>query len=281
MARALLVRASDQTSVITRKQVAGVARQAIVGEYRDVSPAMLAGATCVICFVGATKGGAAYLEEVNAALPAMLASAARTAAARRFIYISSFSVYGDCSQIGPDTPPNPISDYGHSKWQGEQRLAALRQDDFESISLRLPSLYDADQGKLAQLVHSWTRLRLFPVPPHPIRRSFMSYDNAAALLVNGMRTAFETMPTGPLIAADPEPFLYEKASNEIRRATGRSVHGLRVPLADSLARTIAPALHASLFRDCFLQPHANAAKDMASTLYQDIAAMARQGARLQ
>lgn len=282
LGRALLAR-QPGIRVIARRPTNDSGPQTIVEDYHAVTPDMLAGATSIISVVGTTQGTAAELEKANVTLAEQLATAAKTAGAQQFIYISSFSVYGDddCPEIGKETAVDPRSDYGRSKCHGERILSALRDDAFTPVSVRFPSLYGSDDGKLAQLVAIWTRFRLFPAPQRPTRRSFMSYDNAAAFLL-GPTVASTTSPFAPalLVAADPEAFVHDRACDTIKSATGRSVGCLRLPLMEAMTSRIAPGLHASLFQSSFLDPPANAARDMTSTLYHDIAEMALRGANL-
>lgn len=51
---------------------------------------------------------------------------------QRFIHASSTAVYGDThgdpASAAENTPPAPVSAYGHSKWEGERLLAHLAED---------------------------------------------------------------------------------------------------------------------------------------------------------
>ena len=254
--------------------------QTIVDDYSAIEPCMLEGSASVIYTVGTTRGSDTELDHVNADLAFATASAARTAGVRRFIYVSSFSVYGECAMIGADSPARPASGYGRSKWRAEQLLADLADPDFEPISVRLPSLYDLSYGKLVQLISAWTRFRIFPGPAAPVQRSFMSYDNAAALIL-GLATTNQSETTrAKVAAADSAPFSFDRARQVVADAAHRRIFCPRLPVVDAVIGATAPGLHASLFQNSLLQPECNAASELPSTLYADIAHIARRTAGL-
>ncbi len=78
-----------------------------------------------------------------------LAEAARSAAVRKFIFISSNCLWG--SNLGHDVtedePPNPIELYGKSKLAGEKVLAEFR--DLDVVTIRCPTIIDS--GRLGLL----------------------------------------------------------------------------------------------------------------------------------
>lgn len=262
------------TRSISRQPDPGDDLATAVADYHAITPAMLANADCILHLIGTPRGSVAELDDANALLARSVAMAAREAGAARFVHVSSFSVYGAREAIDTTTPAHPDSDYGRSKWRAEQLLAELRSESFAPLSVRLPSLYGPADGKLHRLITAWTKWRIFPKPARRVERSFLSYDQAAQLLL----AVAGTDAHGSLAAADPCPFTFDEARRMIETASGRRIRLAPIPLADAAIAAIAPGLHASVFKSSLLAPEANAARDFTSTLYGDIAAMARQAA---
>lgn len=67
-------------------------------------------------------------EQVNHWGTADVGFAAEKAGVKRLIYVSSSSVYGASDQVlSEETPPNPRTYYGISKWRGETHLEPLKE----------------------------------------------------------------------------------------------------------------------------------------------------------
>jgi UDP-glucose 4-epimerase len=85
---------------------------------------------------------------VNHELSEKLAKKAKSDGVKQFIYLSSMAVYGMKPStkkgeglIYSDTPCNPDSVYGKSKYQGEQAVVSLADDNFKVAIVRSPSIY--------------------------------------------------------------------------------------------------------------------------------------------
>lgn len=91
---------------------------------------------------------------INRDLTKELGIIAKNNGIKSFIYLSSIAVYNiettlDFNKgiINDNTPCNPISDYGKSKYQGEIELQKLESDDFSVSIIRSPSIYDESNLK--------------------------------------------------------------------------------------------------------------------------------------
>lgn len=242
-------------------------------DYASIPSGALDGIDVVINCVGTPKGSNQALWHVNAEIPLAAAQQAKAAGVRRFVQISSFSVYGGHEKIGRNTPVAPVSAYGRAKAHADRELAALAGPDFKVVSLRLPAIVDvAAQDKLNSLIRLWLRIRHFPIPHAPILRSMVGVDLAAAAVHRALDKE------GILHAADPSPFEYGRAALAISGALGRRVDCLLAPkpMLRLLALT-APAIHDSLYRDSLLDPGDNliATEQGYPTLYEIITTIAR------
>lgn len=238
--------------------VAFVRRDAPVGEgaqvrqvsdYAEIGAADLVGCDAVINFVGATQTrDKAELNRVNAALPAALASAARAAGAGQFIHLSSLSLHGRAAWIGAGAAIAPVTDYGRSKADAENRLRELDADGFAIALLRIPAIYGPGaKSKIGTLAAALRRVPAFPVPATLPRRSVISHDNLARVLLELLASG----RGGIVYAADPEPFDLPTFA-EILPTRPRPV---RVPgfLLQPL-KALAPSLHNSLYEPMEIDP---------------------------
>ncbi|MBN9058789.1 MAG: NAD(P)-dependent oxidoreductase, partial [Rhizobiales bacterium] len=96
-----------------------------------------------------TGRAAAEVFQTNMALAYNVIEAAVLSGARRFVYASSFSIFGypffttwpeqQYLPIDDAHPVGPQDAYGLSKWLGEEMVqAAVRRDAFTAVSLRMP-----------------------------------------------------------------------------------------------------------------------------------------------
>ncbi|HVG99061.1 MAG TPA: SDR family oxidoreductase [Chloroflexota bacterium] len=112
-------------------------------DIRDVTPADLRGVHAVVHLAGLSNDPLGLLapdltHEINAAATLRLATAAREAGVRRFLFSSSCSVYGTTAEAWVDeaTPPRPVTPYAAAKAAAERGLAGLAGPAFCVLSLR-------------------------------------------------------------------------------------------------------------------------------------------------
>lgn len=115
--------------------------------------------------------------EINRDLPLKIAAKAKSDGVKRFIFLSTMSVYGKTSGIiTPDTVPNPNSNYGKSKLQAENMLLSLENDFFKIVIIRSPMVYGKNcKGNFQTVVKLVEVLPIFPKIKN--RRSMIYIDN--------------------------------------------------------------------------------------------------------
>lgn len=241
-----------------------------VPDYATIPVDVFRGIDCVVNCVGISEGTRAQLDHVNRELPRRFAQDARAAGVRRFIHISSFSVYGGATAISRETAPAPVTDYGRSKLAADDALRAMAGPTFSVILLRLPLIYGRNSlGKLHQLLRLWRRAGLMPIPRGDVARSMIGV-NLTARVIN--RLILEGFHDQIAFAADPRPFTYTDT------ALARPRDRLRLlPVPPSLTRLVVrllPGLGTRLFTDSRLADRDNLAIEynLGSDLYADIAA---------
>ncbi len=125
---------------------------------------------------------------VNAAASETLARAARNAGVRRFVLLSTTTVYGDRSRGRPfdeSSAPAPASLYAKSKLEAEQLVAgALAGSPTELVVLRPPLVYGPNaKGNFARLVRLVRRGVPLPLASVRNRRSLVFVGNLVDAIV--------------------------------------------------------------------------------------------------
>lgn len=119
---------------------------------------------------------------VNRDLVLETAEKAKRDGVKQFVFLSSMSVYGQqTGVITKSTVPQPKSHYGKSKWQAEQGLKALEDENFRVCILRPPMVYGKNcKGNFQTVIRLVRRLPLFPRIEN--RRSMIYIDHLCAFL---------------------------------------------------------------------------------------------------
>jgi nucleoside-diphosphate-sugar epimerase len=159
---------------------------------------------------------------VNAAGAGALARAARAAGARKFVHMSTTTVYGDRSLGKPfdeASPTAPVSLYARSKLEGEQLVMdALAGSASALVIVRPPLVYGADArgnfGRLVTLVQSG-----MPLPFASIRntRSLLYVSNLVDAL---LKTLDDPRAGGVYVVSDGQDVSTPELIARIGRAIG-------------------------------------------------------------
>ncbi|HWM49434.1 MAG TPA: SDR family oxidoreductase [Xanthobacteraceae bacterium] len=122
--------------------------RSIVGDIRDIEPGLLEGVDAVIDLAGLSNDASAEIDvsltqSINNAGGRHLASVAKAAGVRRYIYSSSASVYGHGakSHLTETDPCHPQTEYARSKLAIETALKELQGADFETVILRNATVF--------------------------------------------------------------------------------------------------------------------------------------------
>lgn len=129
-----------------------------------------------------TKKNAHLYYEINRDLAVETAKKARTDGVKQFVFLSSMSVYGmDTGVITKDTKPAPKTHYGKSKWQAEQELSLLADDNFKVCILRPPMVYGKGcKGNFNGVCNLVCKLPIFPYAKN--QRSMVYIDNLSSFV---------------------------------------------------------------------------------------------------
>ena len=125
-------------------------------------------------------------DDINYKSTIKLAKIAKEQRIKRFIFISSQSMYGvsntDDELDEFKSNKNPITSYAQTKWQAEQELHKLQDDDFEIIILRPSTVFGMS----------------------PMFRSDIVFNNllSSALSTNKIKILTDGMPWRPVISIE-------------------------------------------------------------------------------
>lgn len=133
-------------------------------------------------------GDRALYQRTNTEGSAALARAARRAGIRRFVFVSSTTVYGDRghgASFDESSPPAPRSFYAASKLDAERCIAeVLRESGTELVILRPPLVYGPGaKGNFARVVRLVQRGLPLPLAWVRNRRSLVFVENLVDAIV--------------------------------------------------------------------------------------------------
>jgi nucleoside-diphosphate-sugar epimerase len=119
-----------------------------------------------------------------------LARQAAKAGVRRFVFLSSIKVNGECTDLGhpfmADQIPVPSDPYGVSKYEAEIGLRVLSEETgMEVVIIRLPLVYGPGVKANFLSMMNWLR-RGLPLPLGGViknRRSFVFIDNLVSMII--------------------------------------------------------------------------------------------------
>jgi nucleoside-diphosphate-sugar epimerase len=155
---------------------------------------MLKGVSCVVHTAGLAHqfktraGQESRFHSINCEATERLARAAASQGVKRFIFVSSVSVYGPATEGGlrnEDAVPAPVGPYAQSKRQAELRLLQIAAETGMQVGiLRMGTLYgEGDPGNVGRLMEAIRRGRFVMIGPGQNRKSLLHRDDAASACV--------------------------------------------------------------------------------------------------
>ena len=164
-----------------------------------------------------TRNNAHQYYRVNRDLAVETARKSKADGVKQIVFLSSMSVYGmDTGVITRDTTPNPKSHYGMSKWQAEQEMASLSDENFAVCILRPPMVYGHGcKGNYQTLVKL---AEILPVlPNYANRRSMVSIDRLAEYV----KQCIDTNAAGIFVPQNEDYVCTSEMIMQIRRDMGK------------------------------------------------------------
>lgn len=186
--------------------------------------------------------------EVNYHLTKELATAAKKAGVRHFIFISTIKVFGEHHKgiLDENTPCEPKNDpYGESKLQAEKFLQSIEAPDFIVAIVRPPLVYGPGvKGNLIRFLD--LAQKPFPLPFANInnKRTMVFLDNLIALI----NQIIDTEASGLFLAGDRQPISTTKLIHDMRIGMNKSPRLFTLPqILVNLLSSFRPELAIRLF----------------------------------
>lgn len=172
---------------------------------------------------------------VNTELTETVAKVAKSQGVSHFVFMSSIIVYGDSTAkeriITVDTLPSPSDFYGDSKWQAEQRLNALSDEQFSVAIIRPPMIYGkGSKGNYPRLSRLAQKTPVFPRINN--QRSMLHIDNFSEFV----KQLILTKGTGVFFPQNKEYVCTSELVREIAKQYGKQIYLTSV--ANSLIRLL-------------------------------------------
>lgn len=159
------------------------------------------------------------IERFNVEGTQRLVEAARAAGVRRFVFVSSIKVHGECPEggrIDESTPVRMDTEYARTKAVAEQIV--LGATDLQPAVLRLCPVYGpGDKGNVRAMIRNIQRRTFFIPGDGSTRKSIVHVSTVA----NVIRRVAERKETGAYVVADRVTPTIRELADEIARALGR------------------------------------------------------------
>lgn len=208
-----------------RRWIRGLGLETVTADLRDPDAVerALDGVGTVVHVAGVTRApGPELYRRVNVEGTLRLARAAAGRGVGRFVFVSSLAARG------PDGAGGPVSAYGRSKREAEERLAAGGDVPPEVVALRPGGVYGPRDTDLLPLFRA-ARKGWLPVPTGASRLQPVFADDVASAVraaADGHAPAF-----GPWPLVERESHAWSAVAEAMSAALGRPVRTFPIPSA--------------------------------------------------
>ena len=224
-----------------------------------------------IAHVKETPGNRELYYRVNRDLAVETAQKAKNDGVRQFIFLTYMSVYGlDVGVITPETKPAPNTNYGKSKLEAEQAMAALADESFRVAVLRPPMVYGKNcKGNFQTMCKL---LRLSPVfPAISNQRSMIFVEN----LCSFVKLAVDRQCHGLFFPQNREYVNTTDMAKAIVRVMGRKVWfsafaGWAVRCMEPVLGVARKAFGTLIYQDCECFDYCYCVRDMEQSVRESI-----------
>jgi nucleoside-diphosphate-sugar epimerase len=173
------------------------------------------------------------LRRINALGTERLARAAVDAGVGRFIFLSTIGVSGEETSGKPlteDSPPAPRSLYAASKWEAEQRLAALSKATGLAVTVLRPTLVygPGNRGNFLRLLQVVDRGWPLPLASVRNRRSLTYVGNLVSAIMAVVR---RPDAVGEFVVCDAQALSTPDLVRSLAAALGRPARLFPLPAA--------------------------------------------------
>lgn len=183
--------------------------------------------------------------EVNVDYPVKLAKLAKQNGVKQIVFISTVAVYGEEEKkLDENTICNPITPYGKSKLEAENKLLELNDNSFIVSIIRPPMIYGKNApGNIDSLIKLVKKLPIIPLGKIKNKRSFISIQNLCYIIDE----IIMQQNSGIFLASDDEPLSTSKLIYLIAKNLDKKVYLIKIPFFESLLKLLKPSFHKRLY----------------------------------
>ena len=163
-------------------------------------------------------------KRVNTDMPIAIATMAKKAGVKQYVFFSTMGVYGVGKRLMPNivdetTPLAPKGMYGKSKLMAEEGLCELQDETFKVAFVRPPSVYGKGcrGGYITGFTSIARRLPVIPCAYENVKQSFIYIDNLSELV----RLVIETNRVGVFCPQDDKAVSANELLHTIANGIGR------------------------------------------------------------
>jgi len=182
---------------------------------------------------------------INRDYPYELASKAKRAGVKQFVFLSTIAVYGESETfLTEDTPCKPFTPYGKSKLEAEQKLRSLEDENFTVSIIRPPMIYGKNApGNIQTLIKLIKKAPLLPFGDIRNKRTFVYIDN----LIQMIDTIIEQKASGTFLAGDTTPLSTSTLIQLIAEAMDKKIILFKLPFLSIFLQKLKPSLYQKLY----------------------------------
>lgn len=194
-----------------------------------------------IAHVSADPKMEALYYKVNRDLPIEVAKKAKSENVKQFIFMSSMIIYGADGKIGKkkiideNSPKEPIDFYGKSKFEADEAIQQLADEEFKTVIIRTPMVYGPNcKGNFPKLKKL---AKLSPVFPNiENERSMIYIDNLCEFL----KQVIDKEETGIFYPQNKEYVSTKEIIKEMAKCMNKKIFCIKLfnPLLKILSKKI-------------------------------------------
>lgn len=185
--------------------------------------------------------------EINVNYPVNLAKLAKLNGVRQFIYISTIAVYGEHEErLNEETPCNPVTSYGKSKYEAEKQLLELNDENFIVSIIRIPMIYGKNApGNIDSLVKFVKKFSIIPLNGIKNKKSFIFIENLCYLI----NIVIIQKKGGVFLSSDDTSLSTTRLLELISKNLDKKVYLIKIPFFENLLKVIKPSFYKKLYRN--------------------------------
>jgi len=187
-------------------------------------------------------------EQINHVRTLELATRAKEAGVKHFLFMSTVKVYGEESDTAytETTPCYPQEAYGKSKLHAEHELQKLNNEHFTVSIIRTPIVYGTGvKANIKNLIDLVRKVPILPFGNTHNHRSMVYVGNLCALI----ERVLEQQAKGIFLACDDTSLSTTEFIRKIADSMGEKRYLIDIPLFENLLKHLKPSFYKRLFEN--------------------------------